>query len=112
MTRQQLLEPHQRPFLQGFGQQRVVRIRQRPLREVPGLLPPQVRFIQQDAHEFRHRQGRMRIIELDGDFLWQCAPVGVTAPEAPHQIGQRTGNEEILLHETQSLAHAGRVVGV
>ena len=89
----------------------VVRIRQRPLGEVPGLVPAQVRVVEQDAHQLGHRQRRMRIIELDGDFLRQHAPVGVAAPEAPHQIGQRTGDEKILLHRAQSLAHAGGVVG-
>ena len=32
--------------------------------------------------------------------------------EAPHQIGQRTGDQEILLHKAQSLSHAGGVVGI
>ena len=112
VTRQQQLEPRQRPFLQGFGQQRVVRIRQRPLGEVPGLVPAQMRFVEQDAQQLGHRQCRVRIIELDGDFLRQHAPVGVTAPETPHQIGQRAGDKKILLHKAQSLAHAGGVVGV
>ena len=34
------------------------------------------------------------------------------APEAPHEIGQRTGDEKILLHEPQSLSLAGGVVGI
>ena len=34
------------------------------------------------------------------------------AAEAPHQVGQRAGDEEIFLHEAQPLAHAGRVVGI
>ena len=32
--------------------------------------------------------------------------------EAAHEIGQRTGDQEIFLHETQSLPQAGRVVGI
>jgi hypothetical protein len=99
VPRQHQLEPRQRPFLQGFRQQCVVCIRQRPLGEVPGLVPTQVRVIEQYAQQLGHRQRRVRIIELDGDVLRQRAPVGVPAPEAPHQIGQRTGDEKILLHE-------------
>ena len=112
VTRQQQLEPRQRPFLQGFGQQGVVRIRQRLLGQIPGLVPIQVRVVEQDAHQLGHCQCRVRIIELDGDVLRQRAPVGVPAPEAPHQIGQRTGDQKILLHEAQALAHAGGVIGV
>ena len=112
VTRQQHLEPGDRPFLQRFGQQRVVGVRQRPLREVPGLVPAEMRFVEQDAHQLRHRHRRMRIVELDRDLLGKRAPIGVAAPEAPHEIGQRAGDQKILLHEAQSLPHARRVVGI
>ena len=41
----------QRPFLQRLGQQRVVGVGQRPPREVPGLVPAEVRLVEQDAHQ-------------------------------------------------------------
>ena len=99
VARQHHFEPRQRPFLQGFGQQRVIRVRQRPLREAPGLIPSEMRVIQQDAHQLGDRQRRMRIVELDGDFFRKRAPIGVALPEAAHEIGQRAGDEKILLHE-------------
>ena len=34
------------------------------------------------------------------------------APEATHEIGQRTGDEKILLHEAQSLPPDCGVVGI
>ena len=40
------------------------------------------------------------------------APIGIAAPEAPDQIGQRAGDQEILLHEAQSLAHARGIVRI
>ena len=55
---------------------------------------------------------RMRIVELDRDLVGKRAPVGVAAPEAPHDIGQRAGDEEILLHKAQPLPQAGRIVGI
>ena len=55
---------------------------------------------------------RVRIVELDGDLLGQGAPVGVALPEAPHEIGQRAGDEKIFLHKAQSLPHARGVVGI
>ena len=54
----------------------------------------------------------MRIVELDGDLLGERAPIGVAAPETPDQIGQRAGDEEILLHEAERLPHARGVVRI
>src|SRR5262245_32156490 len=54
MPRQHVLEPLYRPFFERFGEQRVVRIGQRPLSYVPGLIPAHVYIIKQDPHEFRN----------------------------------------------------------
>jgi len=54
----------------------------------------------------------MSVVELDGDFSGKRAPVGVACLESPHEIRQGTGDEKILLHETQSLPPARRVVGI
>ena len=42
VPRQQHLEPGDRPFLQRLGQQRVVRVGQGPLGDVPGLVPAEL----------------------------------------------------------------------
>ena len=47
----------------------------------------------------------MGVVELDRDLLGQRAPVALRPAEAPHEVGQRAGDEEILLHEAQALAH-------
>ena len=112
VARQQQLEPVDRPFLQRLGQQRVVRVRQRPLGEVPGLVPAEVRIVEQDAHQLGDRHRGMGVVELDGGLLGERAPVGVAAPEAAHEVGQRAGDQEILLHEAQPLPLARGVVGV
>ena len=103
VARQQHLEPRERPFLQGLGQQRVVRVRQRPLGEIPRLVPAEVRLVEQDAHQLGDGHRRVRVVELDGDLLGERAPVGIGAAEAAHEIGERAGDEEILLHEPQPL---------
>src|SRR6266404_3540101 len=46
MSRQQHLEPFDWPFLQGFGQKRVVRVGKGPTRYVPRLIPAQARFVE------------------------------------------------------------------
>jgi hypothetical protein len=50
VTRNHDLKPRQRPFLQRLGQQGVVRVRQRLGRDVPGLVPPELGLVQQNAH--------------------------------------------------------------
>ena len=48
---------------------------------------------------------RVRVVELDGDLFRQRAPVGVRFAEAPHEVGQRAGDQKIFLHEAQPLPH-------
>ena len=45
-------------------------------------------------------------------FSGQRVPIGVAAPESPHKIGQRAGDQEILLHEAQSLPRGRGVVRI
>ena len=71
-----------------------------------------MRFVEQNSHQLRHGQRRMRVIELDGHFLWQLVPVVVRMPETPHQIPQGTGHQEVFLYKPQALAEAGGIVRV
>ena len=68
MTRQQHLEPRQRPFLQRLGQQRVVGVGERPSGEVPCLVPSEAGLVEQDPHQLGHGEARMGIVELDRDL--------------------------------------------
>ena len=86
-----------RPLFQGLGQQRMVGVGQRPRGQIPGLAPAEPGLVQQDAHELGHGQRRVRVIELDGDLLRQGAPVIAPTAEARHDIGQRAGDQKILL---------------
>ena len=53
LPRQHHLEPRQRPLLQRFGQQRVVRVGERALREIPGLVPSELRLVEEDRASAR-----------------------------------------------------------
>ena len=112
VTREQLLEPRERPLFQRLGQERMIGVRERSLREVPGLIPSEVRVVEQDSHQLGDGDGRMGVVELDGDLLRKRAPVGIAAPESPDQIGERRSDEEVLLHEPQSLPLRGGIVGI
>ena len=39
--------------------------------QVPGLIPSQMRIVQQDAHQFRDSHRRMGIIQLNRNFFRQ-----------------------------------------
>ena len=71
-----------------------------------------MRIVEQDPHQLRHRHRRVRIVQLNRDFVRECVPIGIAATEAPHQIGQRAGYQKILLNKAQCLSHAGGVVGI
>ena len=113
MPRQHIVEPFERPCLQRLRQQRMVRVGQRPLREIPGLIPSQMRLVEQDTHEFGNGHGRMGVIQLDGDFFRKSIPILIASTKAPNQIAQRTGHQKILLQKSQTLppglsSHRGR----
>ena len=70
------------------------------------------RVVEKNSHQLRNRHCRMCVVELDRYFLREQAPVAVAATEAAHQIGKRAGDQEILLHESESLTLACGVVGI
>ena len=112
VARQQHLEPREGPLLERLGQQRVVRVGERSPGEVPGLIPSEVRLVEQDPHQLGDGQRRVRVVELDGDLLGKRAPVGVGAPESSDQVGQRAGDEKVFLDEPQPLPLGRGVVGI
>ena len=106
------LEEGDRPGLQGLGQQGMIGVGERPDGQVPRLVPAQPGLIQQDAHQLGDGQRRVGVVELDRDLLGQRVPVVAPAAEPRHDIGQRAGDQEILLDEPQALAAGRRVVGI
>jgi hypothetical protein len=113
MAGQYALKKWHAPFFQGFGKERVVCVGKGLRDNGPGVVPALVMFIKQDAHELDHRDGRVRIVELDRHFGGEISPrVRLVAEMTPDQIAQRTGHEEILLHEPQFLAVLGLIVRV
>ena len=88
MTRQEQLEPRQRPFLQGLGQERVVGVGERPSGQVPGLVPAEARLVEENPHQLGHGQARMGVVELNRDLAGERAPVGVAPAEAPYEVRQ------------------------
>src|SRR5262245_36881261 len=71
-----------------------------------------MRFVEQNPHQLRDCHRWMCIVELDRDFIGKRTPVEVVNPEAPHEIGERAGDQKIFLYKPQSLPHARVVVGI
>ena len=113
VPRQHHLKPRDRPFLQRFGQQRVVGVGQRSLRDVPGLVP-----VRASASSSRIRISSGTAIAGWVSLSWMATFSGnalqsaLRAPEAAHEVGQRAGDQKILLHEAQALPHGRGIVGI
>ena len=112
VARQQHREPVERPLLERLGQQRVVGVGERPARQVPGLVPARCASSSRMRISSGHRHRGMRVVQLDRDLVGQRAPVGVAAPEAADEVGQRAGDQEVLLHEAQPLPLRRRIVRI
>ena len=112
LPREEGLEQLDRPLLQGLRQQRVVGVRQGADREVPRLVPAELGPVEQDAHQFGHGHRRVGVVELDGDLVRQRRPVVPAAEEPGDDVGQRAGDEEVLLDEPQRAPAGRRVVRV
>jgi hypothetical protein len=105
-------EQSDRPGLQRLGQQGMIGVGERPDGQVPCFVPAQVGLIPQDAHQLGDGQRRMSVVELDRDLIGERMPVVAPAAEPRHDVGQRAGDQAILLHEPQALAARRRVVGI
>ena len=102
----------ERPLLQRLGQQRVVRVGERPPRQVPRLVPAETRLVEEDPHQLGDRERRVGVVELDGDLFGKRLQSALLLPEAADDVGQRAGDEEVLLDEAQPLPVRRRVVGI
>ncbi len=74
---------------------------------------PEAFFVHQQAHQFRNRQTRMRVVDVDDDLLRQLAPVrAVELLEVLEDVLETGGGEEILLLQAEQLAFVVVVFGV
>ena len=113
VTRQELFEQADRPLFKSFGHQGVVRVGERLGHDFPGFVPFQVLDVEEDAHHFGDGDGRVRIVELDGDLFGEYLPVVVVQLlEAADDILQGSRAQEVLLFETQFLTVHGGIVRV
>ena len=63
-----MLEQRDGPLLESFGKDSVVGEEERVDDDLPGTIPRNLLFINEDTHEFRNCESGMRIVELDGSI--------------------------------------------
>ena len=51
------------------GKGRVIGITECFLRDLPCLIPSDAVFVDEEPHQFRYGQRRMRVVQLDGEYL-------------------------------------------
>ena len=90
----------------------MVGVGERPLRDVPGVVPVQMRLIEQDPHQFRHGERGMRVVELNGGLFGQRLPVLIPFAKPANDVGDRAGDQEILLHQAKPAPLQRMIIGI
>ena len=69
-------------------------------------------LVDEEPHEFRDRQGGVRIVDVNGHFISQLAKVRLQFFETAQDALNAGGNEEIFLNKPQTAAFVGAVVRI
>ncbi len=92
------------PALEGLAHHGVVGVRQGAAGDVPGLVPAVVVLVEQKAHQFGHAQGRMGVVDVDGDLVGQIVQGAVLFLMLAQDSLQGSRAQQVLLLQAQPLA--------
>ena len=102
-----------RPPLERLGLDGVVGVAEDAPGEIPRFIPGELVLVDEDAHQLGDAEDGMGVVQLDRDLPRQVLEVARPEfQEAPQDVLQRRGHEEVLLLEPQFPARAlvvGRV---
>ncbi len=90
----------------------MIGISQSTLGDGPRLIPTEVGFIEENAHQLGDRHGGMGVVQLNRGLFGEEIPIRMLVPETPDKIFDGAGRQEIFLEEAQLLADNGGIVGV
>ena len=90
----------------------MIRVPQRGLGDHPGLLPGEIIFVNEHAHQFGDGHGWMCVIELNGDLGSEGLKGGMGLQISFDNIADSTGDEKVLLDEPELLARLNRIRGI
>ena len=106
------LEEADRPGLERLGHQRVVGVGQGAPGQVPGFVPARPAWSSKIRISSATASDGVGVVELDGDLVGKGVPVVAAAAEPADDVGQRAGDQEVLLDEPEVPAAGSGVVGV
>ena len=101
-----------RPLLQRLGQQRVIRVGEGRARHRPRFVPAERVLIDEQPHQLRDGDRRMRVVELHGPFFVEGRGRAAEQRVDAQHVLQRAAREKELLLEPQLLAAMRLVVRV
>ena len=107
-----MLEHRERPLLERFGEERVVRVRARRLRDPPGVVPLHEVLVDEQPHQLRDGNRRVGVVELSGPVRIELVEPLAAAQMQTHHVLQRARDEEVLLRQPQPFAGLGLVVRI
>ncbi len=82
------------------------------MRDAPGLLPADTVNIDQEPHQLRDRDGRVRVVQLDRHLVGELRNVAVLFQVTVDEVLQRGRCEEIFLAQPEFLAGRSRVARI
>ena len=112
MTRQDLAEKADAPFLQRLGQKGVISVCEGARDDGPCFVPRQAVFVDEEALQFGNAHRRVGVVQLNGNLVGKLGPIGVVFLKAADDVAQRAGGEKVLLEQAQLFAGLGVVVRV
>jgi hypothetical protein len=112
VPRQDPADEVHRPGFQCFGQHRVVGVGKGFFTDGPGVVPCQPFLVHEQAHEFGNGDGRVGVVELDGNEVGQFCKITFHFFESSKNVGQGGGHEKVLLFQAQLPALFHLIAGV
>ena len=101
-----------RPLLERLRHQRVIGVADGSPRQIPGEVPVEALLVDEDAHQLGDGDRRMGVVQLDRGAIGEAPQVRVEALEVGEDVGDRAGDEEVLLLEAELFPVLGVIVRV
>ena len=111
-TRQELFDVFDRPAFQRFRHNGMVGVGEGLSADRSGFSPAVAVFIHHKTHEFRDRQSRMCIVQLNDMLFGKVVQRAVLFHMFLDDELQSGGNEEVFLLDAQVFAFLGRVIRI
>ena len=84
----QIVEQFNRPTLESFRQNRMICISKGLTAYLPSFIPFQLLLVNQESHQFRDCNRRMRIVKLNCHIIWEGPPRLIAVLKANNHILQ------------------------